>query len=96
VAGVQDVRFQDLMPDLFHWLGITTIDRFVSMSNMKHDAIVGQGIQVVERVPIPDALVPADARVEIDAKKAAGYYVDERDSAADEPGAVKGRDITDY
>jgi hypothetical protein len=25
-------------------------------------------------VPIPDELVPADARVEIAAKKAAGYY----------------------
>jgi len=39
VAGVQDARFQQLMPDVLHWLGITRIDRFVSMSNMKHDAL---------------------------------------------------------
>jgi GTP cyclohydrolase II len=41
---------------------------------MKHDALTSQGIEIVERVPIPDNLVPADAHVEIAAKKAAGYY----------------------
>jgi hypothetical protein len=35
------MRFQQLMPDVLHWLGITRIDRFVSMSNMKYDALVG-------------------------------------------------------
>jgi GTP cyclohydrolase II len=74
VAGVQDARFQQLMPDVLHWLGITRIDRFISMSNMKYDAIVGSGIEVGERVPILDALIPSDAQVEIEAKKAAGYY----------------------
>ena len=44
---------------------------------MKHDALVSQGIEIVERVPIPDELVPADAQVEIAAKKAAGYYTPE-------------------
>ncbi len=42
------------------------------MSNMKYDAITGSGISVGERVNIPDDLIPADARVEIDAKMAAG------------------------
>lgn len=74
VAGVQDLRFQDLMPDVLHWLGVARVDAFVSMSDMKHDAIVSQGIDIVERVPIPDELVPVDAKVEIDAKMAAGYY----------------------
>ncbi|MGC4059863.1 MAG: GTP cyclohydrolase II [Aquabacterium sp.] len=74
VAGVQDMRFQQLMPDVFHWLGIRRIDRWASMSNMKHGALVEQGIEVVERVPIPDELIPADAQVEMDAKKAAGYF----------------------
>ena len=74
VAGVQDMRFQELMPDVFHWLGITRIDRWASMSDMKHGALVEQGIEVIERVPIPDELIPADARVEMDAKKAAGYF----------------------
>src|SRR4028119_1623519 len=74
VAGVQDARFQQLMPDVLHWLGIHRIDRLMSMSNMKYDAIVGSGIEVGERVPIPPELVPPDAAVEIEAKKAAGYY----------------------
>jgi GTP cyclohydrolase II len=74
VAGVQDMRFQELMPDVLHWLGVRTIHRLVSMSNMKYEAIVRAGIDVRERVPIPDALVPDDARVEIDAKLAAGYF----------------------
>ncbi|HEX7667975.1 MAG TPA: GTP cyclohydrolase II [Polyangiaceae bacterium] len=74
VAGVQDMRFQVLMPDTLHWLGITKIDRFVSMSNMKHDAVVKAGIEIVTRVAIPDGLIPDDARVEMDAKMAAGYF----------------------
>jgi len=82
VAGVQDARFQQLMPDVLHWLGITRIDRFVSMSNMKYDAIVGSGIDIGERVPIPDELVPEDAKVEMEAKKAAGYYAERSPDAA--------------
>jgi GTP cyclohydrolase II len=77
VAGVQDARFQQLMPDAVHWLGLKRIDRFVSMSDMKYDALTAQGVDIVERVPIPDELIPADARVEIAAKKAAGYYTPE-------------------
>lgn len=42
------------MPDILHWLGVKKIDRMLSMSNMKHDAIVEQGIPILERVPIPD------------------------------------------
>jgi GTP cyclohydrolase II len=74
VAGVQDARFQQLMPDVINWLGLTRIDRFVSMSDMKYDALVGQGIEIVERIPIPEELIPADAHVEMAAKKAAGYF----------------------
>lgn len=74
VAGVQDMRFQELMPDVLHWLGVRRIHRLVSMSNMKFDAITQSGIEVGERVNIPDELIPADARVEMDAKMAAGYF----------------------
>ena len=74
VAGVQDARFQQLMPDVLHWLGITRIDRFISMSDMKYEAITNSGIEIVERVPIPEELIPPDARVEIDAKRAHGYF----------------------
>ena len=68
IAGVKDMRFQALMPDILHWLGITKIDRMLSMSDMKHDAIVEQGIPIVKRIPIPDEMIPEDSRVEIDAK----------------------------
>jgi GTP cyclohydrolase II len=86
VAGVQDARFQQLMPDVIHWLGLRRIDRFVSMSDMKYDALIGQGIDIVERVPLPEELIPADAHVEMAAKKAAGYY------SAEPP---KPKDLTD-
>lgn len=74
VAGVTDVRFQVMMPDALHWLGIKKIDKFISMSDMKYDAIVNTGIEIVERVPIPEATVPADAQVEINAKVFCGYH----------------------
>jgi GTP cyclohydrolase II len=93
VAGVQDARFQQLMPDVLHWLGIQRIDRLMSMSNMKYDAITGSGIEVVERVPIPAELVPPDAQVEIEAKKAAGYYTPEGAPDASALDQVKGRDL---
>jgi GTP cyclohydrolase II len=83
------------MPDALHWLGIRRIDRFVSMSDMKHDALVGQGIDIVERIPIPPELVPPDAHVEIEAKKAAGYYT----ADPQKPGALKdtsGRPLEKY
>jgi len=55
------------------------------MSDMKHDALTSQGIEIVERIPIPDDLVPADAHVEIAAKKAAGYYTPEPQEGPDNP-----------
>jgi GTP cyclohydrolase II len=94
VAGVQDMRFQELMPDVLHWLGVRRIHRLVSMSNDKYDAITGSGIAVGERVKIPDALVPADARVEIEAKIAAGYFTDDgRVPTAEALADVRGRDL---
>ncbi|MBK9116743.1 MAG: GTP cyclohydrolase II [Betaproteobacteria bacterium] len=93
VAGVQDMRFQELMPDVLHWFGIQRIHRLVSMSNLKFDAIVGAGIAVDERVKIPDELIPADARVEMDAKKAAGYFADGDVPDAGRLAQTKGRTL---
>ncbi|MDL9946861.1 GTP cyclohydrolase II [Gordonia sp. ABSL11-1] len=93
VAGVQDMRFQELMPDVLHWLGVRTIHRLVSMSNMKYDAITGSGIEVGERVNIPDELIPEDAQVEIDAKTAAGYFTPGPVPNAVELGKAKGRGL---
>ena len=91
VAGVQDMRFQELMPDVLHWLGVRKIHRLVSMSNMKYDAITQSGIEVGERIDIPAELIPADARVEIEAKKAAGYFTPDVVPDADALKQTKGR-----
>jgi GTP cyclohydrolase II len=93
VAGVQDMRFQELMPDVLHWLGVRKIHRLVSMSNMKYDAIAGSGIEIGERVNIPDELIPADARVEMDAKVAAGYFTTGTVPDPEELRKAKGREL---
>ncbi|MEM7030288.1 MAG: GTP cyclohydrolase II [Chloroflexota bacterium] len=91
VAGVQDVRFQELMPDVLHWLGITTIDRFVSMSNLKYESIHRAGITINERISIPEEMIPEDAQVEIRAKEAAGYLSINEVPTEDDLLATKGR-----
>lgn len=77
------------MPDVLHFFGIKKIDRMMSMSNMKFDAIVQSGIEIIERVPIPDSMLPPDSKVEIDAKIAAGYFSGAK--ATVELDKVKGR-----
>ncbi len=91
VAGVEDMRFQELMPDVLSWIELTRIDRFISMSNMKYDAIVGQGIEIVHRIAIP-----SDVKVEMDAKKAAGYFTDGEVLSADDLKETHGRSLEDY
>lgn len=85
------MRFQALMPDILHWLGIKKIDRMLSMSNMKHDAIVDTGIKILERIPIPDEMIPSDSRVEIDAKIQSGYFTTGKTLTDQELAQVKGR-----
>lgn len=94
VAGVQDARFQELMPDVLHYFGITKIHNLHSMSNMKYDAIAGSGIEVVNRLSLPAELVPADAQVEIAAKKAAGYFTEDDISGTDLDRVI-GRDLSE-
>jgi GTP cyclohydrolase II len=76
---------------VLHWLGIQKIHRLVSMSNDKYDAITGSGIEVGERVALPDALIPADAKVEMEAKIAAGYFTQGQVPSADDLARVQGR-----
>jgi GTP cyclohydrolase II len=64
------------------------------MSNMKYDAITGSGIEVGERVDIPESLIPEDARVEMDAKKAAGYFTPGHVPDPAELKQTKGRGLT--
>ncbi|WP_342359832.1 GTP cyclohydrolase II [Terrarubrum flagellatum] len=96
VAGVQDARFQQLMPDILHWLGVKRIDRLMSMSNMKYDAMVESGLEIGERVPIPPELVPDDASVEIEAKKAAGYFTPGAAPTKDDLKKTVGRDLEKF
>ena len=93
MAGVEDARFQELMPDCLHFFGIQKIHNLHSMSNMKYDAIVGSGIEVVNRISIPDHLIPVDAQVEMEAKKAAGYLNKGLKKTKDKLKEVKGRKI---
>ncbi len=74
VAGVEDMRFQSLATDPLTWLGVRRIDSWASMSNLKSDALRDAGIEIGQHLVIPDAMVPDRARVEISAKKAAGYF----------------------
>src|SRR5262249_9139234 len=95
VAGGRDMRFKGLIADVLNWLGSRRIDRFASMSTMKHDALAGQGTEVVERIAIPESLIPADARVEMDAKKAAGYFAPDGAPDSAELARAKGRALTE-
>lgn len=95
VAGVQDMRFQEFMPDVLHWLGITKITNFISMSDMKYNAIVKSGIKIVNRVPIPDDMIPQDAQVEMEAKKAAGYFTPGEVLNKENLKKVKGRGLSE-
>lgn len=93
VAGTEDARFQEFMPDVLHFFGIQKIHNLHSMSNMKYDAIVGSGIEVVNRISIPEELIPTDAHVEMEAKKAAGYFTKDAVKDKEELAKVKGRKI---
>lgn len=63
IAGVKDARFQALMPDVLHWLGVQKIDDMYSMSDMKHDAVVNSGIPIYRRHDLPAELIPPDSQV---------------------------------
>ena len=89
------MRFQELMPDVLHWLGITTIDRFVSMSDEKCRAITNAGIRILSQVALPEERIPPDAQVEITAKKAAGYYTEGAPPTATQLAQPLGRALGD-
>jgi hypothetical protein len=57
--------------------------------------MVRQGIEIGTRVPIPEDRIPEDAKVEMDAKKAAGYYTPAVPSA-EELAASQGRALDQY
>jgi len=76
IAGIRDARFQEMMPDVLNWLGLNRIDWLLSMSNEKYTAILGAGIEIMQRVALPEMFVPKPAFVEMNAKIASGYHTD--------------------
>jgi len=76
IAGIRDARFQVMMPDVLNWMGIRRIDWLCSMSNEKYEAIVGAGIQVMQRLTLPEDYVKESMQVELEAKIASGYHSD--------------------
>jgi len=80
IAGIRDARFQTMMPDVLNWLGLKRIDWLCSMSNEKYEAIVGAGIQVVNRVDLPPDYIKDSMKVELTAKIASGYHFTEKDN----------------
>ena len=96
VAGVQDMRFQELMPDVLHWLGIRRIARFVSMSDMKRDSIEAQGIsRSAARYPSRPSSSRTTRRWRLTAKRAAGYYSEDGAPSTGELRGRAGRSLTD-
>ena len=93
IAGTSDLRLYALMPDVLHWLGITKIDRLVSMSNLKYGALVNAGIKVVKRIALPKYVIPPEAYVEIDAKVQSGYHTEGAVPDQDELSRPKGREL---
>ena len=73
-----------------------TVHNFISMSDMKYNAIVESGIEIVNRVEIPPEMVPKDAQVEIAAKVFHGYHAGAGYAGMDEKrlDGVVGREYT--
>ena len=60
---------------------------------MKYNALSSQGIEIGERLDIPDELIPDDAHVEMEAKKAAGYFTNAEAKDETELRTIKGRNF---
>ena len=60
------------------------------------DIALEGGVEIGERVPIPDGLVPDDANVEMEAKKAAGYFTPDAAPTAEELKKTVGRDLKEF
>nr|CAG8467668.1 11195_t:CDS:2 [Entrophospora candida] len=60
IAGVKDMRFQALMPDVLHWLGIKKIDRMMSIVEI--DAKIADGYFSAGKVITKEALTQVKGR----------------------------------
>jgi len=86
IAGIEDARCQELMPDALKWLGVSRVDHLLSMSKDKYEAITEAGIEVINRESLPEDWVPKNAMVEISAKISAGYnaFAPKKDEVGDD------------
>lgn len=74
VAGLPDLRMQELSTDVLHWLGVRHVAKWVSMSNLKSEAILQSGITIGQQIGIDPHRIDPAAQVEIQAKIASGYH----------------------
>ena len=58
---------------MLHWVGVARVANWVSMSNLKREAVLQSGIDIDRQVEIPHDRIAPNARVEISAKIGAGY-----------------------
>lgn len=82
IAGTADARFQQLSPDVLHWLGVTKIAHWASESPEKLWHVQQAGIEVLGRKNLPQEYIPENAHIEMAAKRAAGYGVVSKPSCA--------------
>ena len=73
IAGIIDARIQDIMPEVYLWLGINKIDWFISMSNEKYNALKMNGLLIGKQISIPVDNIHPNSMIEINAKIKAGY-----------------------
>ena len=82
------------MPDVLHWLGITE-DRPLRLDE-QHEVRRGRPRRHPRSstaCPSRTTLIPADARVEMDAKMAAGYFTEGAMPDGNELAKAKGRSL---
>ena len=96
VAGVQDARFQQLMPDVLHWLGITP-HRPLRV-DVQHEIRRASSARHRDRRARADSrrAGPAGRQVEMEAKKAAGYFTPESAPSAEDLKRTSGRALEKY
>jgi hypothetical protein len=62
IAGVKDMRFQALMPDVLHWLGVKKIDNMISMVSTRSGWTVIRPSTVRKSLPTSNRAVGYEIR----------------------------------
>ncbi|MEB3047483.1 hypothetical protein [Rhizobium mulingense] len=74
----EEPGYDDVVAIVDPQLGISRIDRWLSMSHLKRKAVAEGGIEIENQIELPTDRVAAGAEVEISAKISAGYFTEPR------------------